>query len=539
MNDTLSTNPFVIPELRSRLARFVTPKDALPCILVSKSWAATFLYLRWHTIDFKRCQDTSTPCTRLSSFQLIRVVLNANNVSHVSWLSLNKVVRLQELSLHISSNSVQQRAYCFDLIAKNSSSVKLLEITGDIRRGIIDPLLLFNSTVIPASVLVPHIYVAPSTTSLTASNSRLRYLKLQGVSMLRDDFSTLLEGSPLLEHITMHEAIFIGKPSRPFKHPNLRMINVDLSIVFQPDTNDSTRTHKSLLEHFPNLKSWCLCGLERESLIQTTQIKQDIAKRCKRLNALYLHGLPSPNTAKVCRSVFSNLSVISFCYAQISADLVMAIIAHQDTLTMLCSQHYSSHERQHVTPMMDHFQEQGLQVQLIPLYCERLSRFMLPEHEMNMDLAEKTPWKCTDLEELRIRIKDLDTTDSIETAIQMLESMWSMPGCIPDTVDQSIEARAARFLFKFKRLRKLLACNLVSKAEVASFLFFRWQTVNFKASSLQYSQLIRAVYSVPNIAKVCWNVFSDPITILLHLCDYLRRAPCEDHCRSPGLVGRS
>lgn len=459
MDDNHDNSPFAIPELRARLARFVAPKDALRCILVNKAWANTFLYLRWHTVDFKKHENILLlpRSAILRNCHWIHVATNAKELSHVSWLAIYKIVQLQELSIHISSSSLQQRAYCFDVISRNSSALKTLTIQSDIRRDFPDPRLLSISSTVPASVLVPHVYAVPllTTPSTTTLSSRMCSLTLTGLCMLREDFSTVLQGSPLLETLSLIHMILVGLPHTLFRHARLWTLISELSTVFQPDYCNKTGTQVPLLIHFPKLKRWCLSGVERETSINAAKIKENVNKHCEKLNTLELHFNSGGNLATICRGAFSNLTSICFRYTSISPDLVMAFLAHQETLQQLWTDSSALYNNQHIIPANDHFQDQGSQVQLLPIYCSRLTIFWLPNHEMDINLAEKSTWSCKNLKSLRIRIKDLDTMEKIEAVIARWDSMKSIPEHIPETIDMSIEARVARFLFKFKRLNSV------------------------------------------------------------------------------------
>jgi hypothetical protein len=93
---------------------------------------------------------------------------------------------------------------------------------------------------------------------------------------------------------------------------------------------------------------------------------------------------------------------------------------------------------------------------------------------MDMDDIEKTKWGCHNLEELHIRIQGLDTKEKINRAVQLWKegrivirknqvdgdqgesaiTRFQLDGIIPPS-DESIEARVARHLLKFKKLKEV------------------------------------------------------------------------------------
>ncbi|KAF8949043.1 hypothetical protein BGZ52_006223, partial [Haplosporangium bisporale] len=50
---SIKNNPLHIPEIRTRLSRFVSVADAISCVRVSKDWSKDFVSLVWYAIDFK------------------------------------------------------------------------------------------------------------------------------------------------------------------------------------------------------------------------------------------------------------------------------------------------------------------------------------------------------------------------------------------------------------------------------------------------------------------------------------------------------
>ncbi|KAF9102967.1 hypothetical protein BGX27_010792, partial [Mortierella sp. AM989] len=41
-----------IPEIRKRISRYVTVKDAISCVQVSKDWSNDFVFPIWYAVDF-------------------------------------------------------------------------------------------------------------------------------------------------------------------------------------------------------------------------------------------------------------------------------------------------------------------------------------------------------------------------------------------------------------------------------------------------------------------------------------------------------
>ncbi|KAF9081398.1 hypothetical protein BGX23_000924, partial [Mortierella sp. AD031] len=48
----IEKNPLQIPEIRTRVSRFVSLKDAISCVRVSKAWSKDFASPIWCAVDF-------------------------------------------------------------------------------------------------------------------------------------------------------------------------------------------------------------------------------------------------------------------------------------------------------------------------------------------------------------------------------------------------------------------------------------------------------------------------------------------------------
>ncbi|KAF9094094.1 hypothetical protein BGX23_002532 [Mortierella sp. AD031] len=261
-----------------------------------------------------------------------------------------------------------------------------------------------------------------------------------------------------------------------------------VTLVLHPDFyNSSGNNQVSLLTHFPNLKKWVMKRLQHEPQRHMNRIRNEVNEHCRNLKRLHMDYSTGPNVVMVCRDIFSNLTSFQFTYTELSAELLTSILLHQDTLKSLSAHHSSfgsGFDRPSVSPIVDHFQASGRLLQLIPQSCARLTDLCFPGHEMDMCIVETVTWKCTELKDLRIRIKALNTRERIATAIGLLNSARSTrsqallkprtktprtpvakekktrsttkngPGA-SGFMDDSIEARVARFLFKFEHLQRV------------------------------------------------------------------------------------
>ncbi|KAG0006097.1 hypothetical protein BGZ65_009415, partial [Modicella reniformis] len=162
----------------------------------------------------------------------------------------------------------------------------------------------------------------------------------------------------------------------------------------------------------------------------------------------------SSKAAKILVQGFQGLKTIRIHQEAICTEVVTAILSHHNTLSMIASFHptanvFNSKEPRPLREEEDedeeddeeqelpfHYSQQQQQHQqqqqkqrersdsdwiwqIIPRCCPRLNKIDFPTYEMDMDEAEKVPWACKDLFELRIRIRGLNTAAKIEKAINL------------------------------------------------------------------------------------------------------------------------
>ncbi|KAF9081213.1 hypothetical protein BGX27_005022, partial [Mortierella sp. AM989] len=112
----------------------------------------------------------------------------------------------------------------------------------------------------------------------------------------------------------------------------------------------------------------------------------------------------------------------------------------------------------------DHFQASARTLQLLPRCCPKLKVFEFERHIMDMDRVEESDWICDGIEEIRTRIRGLDTKEKIDRALQLWVDGRKVKNKMNITagdkksiqeevvVDTSIESRVAKHLLKFDNL---------------------------------------------------------------------------------------
>ncbi|KAF9969392.1 hypothetical protein BGZ65_011987 [Modicella reniformis] len=231
----------------------------------------------------------------------------------------------------------------------------------------------------------------------------------------------------------------------------------------------------SLLVHFPNLKSWCFWNSSDTLEVKIEELRDEVTRCCPLLKTLLVETAANI-TARVLVKGFNSLTSICILNKNLSAEVVLAILNHQDTLLdaftfTSCSNFFDSDDIPEVES--NHLQVPDWVIQSIPRCCTRLENLQFHLYEMNINDIEEATWGCYSLETLYIRIHGLNTKEKIDRAIQLwiegriairkkrtndketpTPSDSQLYSVIP-RADNSIEARVARHLLKFKKLHQV------------------------------------------------------------------------------------
>ncbi|KAF9999338.1 hypothetical protein BGZ65_005299 [Modicella reniformis] len=481
-----SKNPFELAELRRRLSLFLSSTDAIACAQVCKSWSDDFLLAIWHTIEESSHNQLGKldECIIAKHGHRIRVINGLTEGRLLDKLQNASVSKLRSLSMVMSNKSLFL-AHCYDLIHRNVNSLTSLNFSIILP---IDLTLYFS-----VDCLSPFPY--------RGATSSLTYLKIHGLCMTRNAFSRMLNICESLEHIDiqntyLQSVIFTDK----YQHPRLTHLTAPVEQVFHAD---HVVNKPSILFHFPNLTHWETWQSTSLFEFDINRCSMEIAQYCPHIKALYnLHGPGRFPLSKLLIYGLRNLTEICVQPKQLSLEIIMSMLSHKNSLTTVRTissnddflqsnddflqsndDFLQSNSMQEVE---DHLANSGGPIQFLPSQCLRLQEFSLQSHEMDMDDVDRFSWMCQDLQVLHVRIKDLNTTDKINTTLQMWvdgkrakrgnnvnketeqatqATQYLNPSSVGYPKQQdAIEFRVARHLLRFKKLRTVWLGTKIWKA---------------------------------------------------------------------------
>ncbi|KAK3827984.1 MAG: hypothetical protein J3Q66DRAFT_321564 [Benniella sp.] len=454
-------NPLEIPELLRRISRYVATNDALACARVCKTWSDHFVSAIWYTVDFdvhKGLRELNTKVLAKHGHH-IRVVKNISDLDRILVL-INSARKLRRLSFEMTAT--QEFYACFvDLLRQVNASLQYLEIV----QGVVEDEVPYFA--------VDSLFPVPN----AGATSKLSFIRMEGLILTRQSFSLMLKNCPLLRQLTIQDTTLLywsthnTTATQLHQHTGLFELTASLEQVFRP--NQSSQKSPSLFAHFPKLFSWHTWNSDIAGPIDipTKEIQEDIAKHCRFMRMVSLETCASVGIT-ILTQAFKGLASIRIITNQLSAEMVMAISDHRETLESILSfvnrdNIYDSEE----IPEVESISTGGWIIQSMPRHCNRLQKLQLSLYEMDMDDVERADWGCRNLEELHIRVRGLDTKEKINRAIQLWKEgvnatdMKQVNGGQKESSstslqltppgDNSIEARVARHLLKFQKLSEV------------------------------------------------------------------------------------
>ncbi|KAF9099037.1 hypothetical protein BGX27_000672, partial [Mortierella sp. AM989] len=397
---------FETPELRSRISHFITSRDALACVRVCKNWVNDFTSPIWFT-HF----DTHKRLARLDRSIItkhghrVRIVKNMKDTHQIDVVQNPSINGLTSLMATINKTPCYQ-AHCFDILRRNASTLKDVEISKS-RQNIITELFF------PIDVL-----------SLGLSGnlvSKLSSLKFRGFTITRATLLSLIVASPLLKILDLtNTTISPSLVTNVFQHQGLVLLVASTTQIFQ--TNTEAPNAPSLFAHFPNLVQWRVWNEPNAPLaVPVKEIKAEMKRCCRLLGSLFAET-SGPIAVELVANGFNSLYRICVLQDQLSPQLILAVLYHQEHLMEICTFAPSEDwDEKEDVPEIAQNQAPGWAIQQIPQRCRHLYNLQLPFQEMDMDDGGMANWSCRFLSVLHIRIRGLDTKEKIKRAIQLWE----------------------------------------------------------------------------------------------------------------------
>ncbi|KAG0046047.1 hypothetical protein BGZ83_008747 [Gryganskiella cystojenkinii] len=417
--------PLDLPEIRTRVARFVPTKELLNCVRVCKAWNLDFSPSIWSDVDMRQIDFEglkSLDATLLSHrLPWIRSLKGVSTLEQLRFLlDAVRCLPLRELELFFP-NGPEAHLLGFDLIRRANATLDTLKVGAK-------ALKTQSSSLFSPEVVIP---VARS------SSSSLTKIVLFRIVLTHEGLNTLLEGSPRLSEFHASEVTVFGagaKATEPFQHHGVVILQASTRQVFLLNSENSTvqwhhrkksdygetdteqQVPVSLLMYFPLLMGWRVTNDGQNDFPVPVATLRSAVKDHWSLRRLWTES-SCASTVKSLVLGIRCLSLIYVTYSELTTDAIAAILTHSDSLVAMNT--YFDEKLCQLEPVGDLLGDNKFTVDLLMRHCKNLVVLQLFEHELDLSEYSHCSWKCLQLERFAIRIKGLETKDKIESAIRL------------------------------------------------------------------------------------------------------------------------
>ncbi|KAF9917444.1 hypothetical protein BX616_000980 [Lobosporangium transversale] len=434
MSTAQRQNPFDVHEIRKVLIKALDANTAVACSQLSTAWAVDIAAHLWHTVDLKEHPKMSELDLDYVSRngRHVRIAKNILKRSQLDIFMDPSVQYLECLTMRIKPKKGYQHQ-AVELIHRNVQTLKTLELWGTDDQD--DP-TDFN---IETLVSEPSTTASPSpaqeggqpsdssSTSLSISSPStvtqllITRLTIKNFTMRRGLFEGLLKGCPHLKDIEVRRLIFKDQDTSElqFRHESVSRLASAIEQVFNVG---SERAKVPFLAYFPNLEYWDTWSSKYTLDSPTSEeIKTAVQEYCPKVREYLLSDSSNTILEPLLSQTAVEPSLVCFRYKIITPSIILGCVLHKATLTTIrtCDSNTGdwAYKEDAILGQPDPFEDAWM-VHLVMSNCSKLTHVILPEHEMEMQMIEHFPWTCMDLQELRIRVKGLNTKAWILKAIK-------------------------------------------------------------------------------------------------------------------------
>ncbi|OAQ24318.1 hypothetical protein K457DRAFT_1899433, partial [Linnemannia elongata AG-77] len=437
----VATHPLDLSEIRARIAGFLSNKDCLSCMQVSRQWLMDFARPMWHSVDFDKDESfAKVPPEVVSKYgHLIRNVVKVAKEEHILFLQNPHISCVRQLQFFATMNKLSLVLF-HDLVHYYRQSLTVLDISGE----------LVHTTTIDEQ-LKSGVYLS---LDAFAPGCVLTTLSLVEVCMTHSAFSSVLRFCPRLQSLRLWDVIFLAyNPMlERFRHTGLKILDARRHQVWSNDEEGLLPGAKSLLVHFPALVSWRMHDSSVESLEVLRKLKTELSKKCPHLKAVQFTTTEQDRVASYLDDGFYGLKRVTFGYAALSQTVLLGLLEHQATLTSIILTPLAT-SIEPSTP--DNVTNSQKLIRLLMKSCHRLKTLSVKGHQMDISLLEDERVACMDLQVLRVRFYGLETTVLVDECLEALSAKkWASAGVVeePYKGGPSIGERVCYQLMKFNKL---------------------------------------------------------------------------------------
>ncbi|KAG0373855.1 hypothetical protein BGX24_011164 [Mortierella sp. AD032] len=428
-------SPLDLPEIRTRIATFLTRKDCISCMCVSQNWFKDFLKPVWHTIDVtKDKMFIGLPSNVLEKYgHSVRRILNVSTWEHALGLQHPKLREVKAISIE-NHREAYHRVVQYDFIRRCSGTLTDLEFRCRPRHpDTMSEQLKRSDFYLDANALIP-------SPTCGTTVSLLESLSLSRVCLSHEGFTALLRNSPVLRKLTLFKVavVHFNKTFGIHHQSSVTSLHASLADICEPNPSGWC---PSLLHHFPRLQEWHLTAVDRsKNWGQDVQFRHELAQCCPLLNTLRFD--PVANTDKLSDLLVDCIRLPASCTLaakNMSASMLTGLATHCDTLTSITITDKCTDEAASMRWLY-----------LIPKMCLNLKVLSMEKIVLEMYSVNEHKWRCNDLRELRVLFKGLEDPKPIDECLTSVCLQRRRPGL--RATNESISSQVSQHLLQFPKL---------------------------------------------------------------------------------------
>ncbi|KAF9917445.1 hypothetical protein BX616_000981 [Lobosporangium transversale] len=402
-------------EVRTLVCKALDIDSMIACSQVSRAWSMDFTKRIWRDINLQThpAFKELDPSIIAKHGHNIRMIKSIEKQSHLDLFRDNSICHLEDLTIQLKPTT-RFFSQAFDLIHRNAGTLLVLELNGDIDSD--------RTAITRIDALVP---------TDANTTSKLKKLRIKKLSMSREIFSECLSYVPNLQNLRIRECSFTGdggKDKNFFKHQNVHSLFSSTKQVMDPnilpgDNREERTKVTSLLVHFPKLKTWDTWHPgNRISDSEAKTIKDEIRRYSPLLKEFLINDCSTDNTEGIANLMLSEPEMICVEIRSIAPSIIKSIILHCQSLVEIRTYDPSlpadwNYRLNTVTEVGDQSPNKWM-FHVLLSKCPHLTYVILPAHEMELEYAKQFPWACNGLQDLRVRIRGLDTKELIVAVIK-------------------------------------------------------------------------------------------------------------------------
>jgi hypothetical protein len=424
-------------------------------MLVSRDWLLDFAPSVWHTIDFSKDANTFATVAPevLDKYgDLISQILHITTEAQLEFLQSTSVDSIRVLQAQVAISCVYHQLLS-DVIRRNRGTLRSIAIhTRPSNPDTLAEQWKHDHYFLNAVDAISSFHPLSKGEVVAGQGRALLTLDLSHISISRESFSSLLQRCPSLDELKLnHALLYQHKPFlRLFTGSKLRSLVASFGQVWDTDPND--KFAPCLLEHFPLLEEWSVTSMERSDDTTSTLMSQDITRFCPNLKTVRFDQ-GDPNTAAdLLSSTFHGLESCTLSTQVLAASTVLGLVSHQDSLVSVSVTNAAT-----AVDDADASKDMTMKewLYMIPRMCRGLHTLDLRPFVCDMNQVDSRKWVCEGIQELRVRIKDLEEPDDIERCLQQVHaSRWAASPVLVQSMDSDvILTRVGQLLLHFKQLR--------------------------------------------------------------------------------------